>query len=89
MKRKVLQKNYQSGRTFLSCTFSRKLVDILYGKLDASSDMHLSVTQALQTMSPLCSYLRRESFVKCPGWIDAFKNYASNEAVLLLLADRR
>ncbi|CAI8022019.1 hypothetical protein GBAR_LOCUS12963 [Geodia barretti] len=32
---------------------------------------------------------RRESFVKCPGWIDAFKNHASKEAVLLLLADRR
>jgi hypothetical protein len=31
---------------------------------------------------------RRESFVKCPGWIDAFKNHASKEAVLLLLADR-
>jgi hypothetical protein len=31
---------------------------------------------------------RRESFMKCPDWIDAFKNYASNQAVLLLLADR-
>ena len=32
---------------------------------------------------------RRRSFAACMGWIDAFREYAPSEAVVLLLANRR